>query len=586
MIHIFLFILPITILYGQGDDCCMEKIWNNKIYTLVNSIDDVSYEYGCYDNCVYKMEGIEDPHFCFKHGGGPASICKLRVLRERKNISTLDNSALTILNNALGAMKANTDKNDWTSFENVANFHGAPFMCKDDWNISYPEGLSENLNDSRPCCVHHRPETPYFVSWHRLFMVQFEEIFRSYAEKTYGFVIDDVAIPYWDWTQVTNSSSGLPALVEDYPEWKHSLIKGEEKNTTREAGNRFADPSFIEVLRTHVQLAYCGKNYTEFNTRIQNPHDYVHNYLGGSMPKTIEASYDPVFYLHHSFVDQQYAYWQELQTIRNLSQFASNPNREMPPFSGYTPAPVNPNVPNPLYLTKKFDTQGLGLNYQSNFNYYYDKLIFDGVYPHQFQEQYHHRCLDKYHIGFSPIDYALTSKNYIYINFDGERKEVAVHSTFAMFQSPNYTRAIHHLLDATKFFDDNNFNLENSKTIHYEVETFDENDQLIENNLYKPTFEYFDSLEVRTVRYHVSHFDKYCNFTKIYGEGEDIILEFLEDDGSYSNGVTSDGKSIPPSKYHVSKDTACQEFVYGEFKIVLIFRDWWQTIEKQCPNYS
>ena len=238
------------------------------------------------------------------------------------------------------------------------------------------------------------------------------------------------------------------------------------------------------------------------------------------MPNTIEASYDPVFYLHHSFVDQQYAYWQELQTIRGLTQFASDPNREMPPFSGYTQPPVKPTVPNPLYLTKKFDTQGLGLNYQTNFNYYYDKLIFDGVNPHQFQEQYLQRCLDKYHIRFSPIDYTLTSKNYIFVNIEGERKKVAEHSQLPMLQAPDNRTAIHHLFDATKFFDDKNLNLENSKTVHYEVETFDENDQKIGKNLFKPTFEYFDSNEVRTIRYHVSQFEQYRNYIKLYGEGE------------------------------------------------------------------
>ena len=53
---------------------------------------------------------------------------------------------------------------------------------------------------------------------------------------------------------MTNSPSGLPALVEDYPEWKHSLIKGEDRNTTREAGNRFADPSFIEEIFRDIKM--------------------------------------------------------------------------------------------------------------------------------------------------------------------------------------------------------------------------------------------------------------------------------------------------------------------------------------------
>ena len=77
------------------------------------------------------------------------------------------------------------------------------------------------------------------------------------------------------------------------------------------------------------------------------------------------ASYDPLFYLHHSFVDLQYAYWQQVQKIRGLSSLANatftpGPDEEMPPFSGYTPPPVIPDIPNPIEMTRQFDTQRLG----------------------------------------------------------------------------------------------------------------------------------------------------------------------------------------------------------------------------------
>ena len=35
------------------------------------------------------------------------------------------------------------------------------------------------------------------------------------------------------------------------------------------------------------------------------------------------AAYDPVFYLHHSNVDRQYAYWQDLQRLRKKSAEAT-----------------------------------------------------------------------------------------------------------------------------------------------------------------------------------------------------------------------------------------------------------------------
>jgi len=478
--------------------------------------------------------------------------------RDRVNVATLDSTALENLNDALGAMKSKTDPDDWTSFQNVANYHGSPHMCHNDWNVTYPYGPYGKWG----CCVHH---DPYFVAWHRLFIVNFEVYLGS------AFGDSSIAVPYWDWTEMTNTPSGLPTLVEHYLNWKKSHIKGEVgKITHRNPGNNFKKPANIETLKSQVQTAYCiSKTYNKYNTQTQIPHDAVHNWLGGSMPRTSVASYDPIFYLHHSFVDQQYAYWQELQNLRDkpqLGQSPMDPNREMPPFSDYTASTISPN---PLYITKEYDTQALGLDYRNHFSYRYnsDHLVFDGLTPQQFLAKYGDRCHDKFQIGLTPVDYKIRSRNTILANYGGSSFDVAEHITFAMLVDTD--QGIHHVHDVTKFFDSNNIDLENSKPIHYEVKSYDEYDQEIQKNLYKPTFEFYDKNEKRTIRYHVSQFDQYCP-TSHLEYCEDIILEFLEDDGSYSTGVTSDGTAIT-SPYHVSKTVDSQEFSYGGFTIKLIY---------------
>ena len=39
--------------------------------------------------------------------------------------------------------------NCWKSFMNIANYHGMPYMCDDDWNEAHVDGKS-----NQPCCVH------------------------------------------------------------------------------------------------------------------------------------------------------------------------------------------------------------------------------------------------------------------------------------------------------------------------------------------------------------------------------------------------------------------------------------------------
>ena len=49
---------------------------------------------------------------------------------QRKNVNDLTFQERKDLNKALGNMKT---LSDWRSFEKVSNYHGAPYMCDNDW---------------------------------------------------------------------------------------------------------------------------------------------------------------------------------------------------------------------------------------------------------------------------------------------------------------------------------------------------------------------------------------------------------------------------------------------------------------------
>jgi len=475
----------------------------------------------------------------------------------RKNLTSLNDTELTPLNAALEKMK-NGDPKVWKSFENVANYHGKPHLCDEHWNMTYPDG-----SGSRECCVHYAKlnqaplHMPNFASWHRLFMVNFESSLRSFGS-------NDLTLPYWDWTELTNTTNGLPVLADNsnYSEWKNGPKKGKHGAVThRKPGDYFAKLKNIKTLKKGVKNSYCTRKYHQYDLENQTPHNAVHNNMHGDMGDNDYAAYDPIFYLHHSFVDLQYAYWQKLQQLRHLSTVSSiSPKTQMPPFSNYTQhGDININ---PFVATKVHDTQ-YSTTDLTNYNYDYDQLIFDGKTPEEFHDAYDSKCLNKSHLGYSVKDYKIPSTNRIFAVYSGSEFEVDIYYTFPVSMDP--ILGLHHTSDVTDSLEENGIPVEEIRTVHYKVYSDDGSGNTIPSNLYKPTNEYFDKSEEKTIRYHVNHFDQYCSILRL---NEEVVwLEFLNDDGSFATGVTSDGSQIPASPYLLI-DT--QTFNYGGYSIKII----------------
>lgn len=130
------------------------------------------------------------------------------------------------------------------------------------------------------------------------------------------------------------------------------------------------------------------------------------------------AAYDPVFYLHHSNVDRQYAFWQELQKIRGQNTEAvENSHFEMPPFwnKTYNPDPI-------FEVTGKNATQSYGLDYETHYNYKYDQLIFDGKSPGEFLPECSRRSIMA---AITVKDETNTTTNDILIKKADDKKKIA-----------------------------------------------------------------------------------------------------------------------------------------------------------------
>ena len=118
------------------------------------------------------------------------------------------------------------------------------------------------------------------------------------------------------------------------------------------------------------------------------------------------AAYDPVFFLHHSNIDRQYAYWQKLQELRKKSTKAKPKDKDfpLPPFSS--------KRFNPFYdFTGLHPTQLYGLEYKKHYNYEYDYLLFDGATPEDFLLQESIRCHNKTLAAIVEKDRSIRTRN-------------------------------------------------------------------------------------------------------------------------------------------------------------------------------
>jgi hypothetical protein len=129
-----------------------------------------------------------------------------------------------------------------------------------------------------------------FLTWHRDYMYHFEQRLRSFKP--------NVTLPYWDWVNDREIPAQL-SVPADLTRW----------NVTRNANPNFSNlgpPS-------ELAAAIAEPDFATFTGVIEaHPfHNTVHNDIGGTMA-TAGSPADPIFWLHHCFIDKIFADWHVL----------------------------------------------------------------------------------------------------------------------------------------------------------------------------------------------------------------------------------------------------------------------------------
>ncbi|MFC9294040.1 tyrosinase family protein [Streptomyces sp. NPDC057011] len=189
--------------------------------------------------------------------------------------------------------------------------------------------------------------SPSFLPWHRRFLLDFEAALQRVDPK--------VSIPYWDWTVDRTPGSSLWAAdfmggtsrardgqVLDGPfayaagKWAITVGVDQRQYLRRTLGTGVAElPTKAEVNAVLSMPEYDAAPWNSTSGGFRNHlegwrgtglHNRVHVWIGGHMA-TAASPNDPVFWMHHAFIDMLWAEWQ----VRN-------------PKSTYLPATRTANV--------------------------------------------------------------------------------------------------------------------------------------------------------------------------------------------------------------------------------------------------
>ena len=229
-------------------------------------------------------------------------------IRFRRGITALSVEQLALFRQAFDDVMKLPDTDD-RGYQYWAGFHGLPgrIECDD---------------------AHFRPE---FLPWHRAYLYSFERALRERQLRLHNR--DEVMLSFWDWRRPTADAPGrIPKAFADQTVGGHpnplfssrinpvALQQAADQgaldlpgdHTFRRPGRAIGPSGRVITLPTvaEVQNVLRLTEFTRFSSAVENLHGRVHMWLGGHMGEIPFASYDPIFWAHHTMIDRIWRKWQ------------------------------------------------------------------------------------------------------------------------------------------------------------------------------------------------------------------------------------------------------------------------------------
>jgi tyrosinase len=209
----------------------------------------------------------------------------------RQNVANLSANDLAAFRQAI---EQSMTINDTRGFIHFAGLHGLPsFLCKHG--------------------------SPLFLPWHRAYLYMLEMSLRD--------ISPNVSLPWWDWTSDISHATGVPAAYTDpapnsllssqtgLPAATLAQIRSQAPDALDFSANpprtvRASGPPGDLPTADTIQSVLSEATFDGFTNRLEDQHNQVHGWVGGSMGIIPLAAFDPVFWAHHTMIDRLWYLWQ------------------------------------------------------------------------------------------------------------------------------------------------------------------------------------------------------------------------------------------------------------------------------------
>ncbi len=217
----------------------------------------------------------------------PANVERLRRddILHRKNAALLTGEEQGALRRAWAEIKeiSETVRSDNRGFFEHAGLHGVPYWL----------------------CPHHVPQR-LFLPWHRAYLYRLEQALQDR--------VPGVTLPWWDWAATREIPGPFAGDADDPLAATRTLVVESDRREGRPVVEQtFRADNPPEWLPTQDQIddAMREPNFVVFSDAVEDLHDGVHGWTGGTMGDVAYAAFDPVFWAHHCMIDRLWWLWQQ-----------------------------------------------------------------------------------------------------------------------------------------------------------------------------------------------------------------------------------------------------------------------------------
>jgi tyrosinase len=252
------------------------------------------------------------------------------LTRHRKNVELLRPDQLAALRQGFAGMAQISGNvvTDNRGYQYFAGLHGLP-----NW-----------------FCQHGDPpgSDPLFLPWHRAYLYFFELALRDQAA--------DAALAWWDWTSPSSQATGIPqafaaAQADGQPNPLSSASvqpAAQQNGQPTETFRALHNPAGLPTAQQVDAILALG-SFSDFTAQLEDIHNRVHGWVGGTMSVIAWAAYDPIFWAHHTMIDRLWRLWQ----LRHPQNFTARfLDQALPPF--------------PLNVRQTLNVKPLGYDYASS----------------------------------------------------------------------------------------------------------------------------------------------------------------------------------------------------------------------------